>query len=254
MCGRKLGAFTLAKLALAFAARTEEADYYFTYIDQVAGSDFCQILETQLSETIAFLELISEDQSLARYAPGKWSMRQLLSHVTDTERVFVFRALWFARGFDSPLAGFDQDISVAGADADARQTDLQICLKPLNPTWLSSLKKAILHSREGTRRRALEEKHRRHRLRSRPHRPGTGHHPHPGRPQKPTRQRLIRGRAPIRSRGFPGLCSGKSAISFPLLLSFQRIRAAMLLLRLPHAHRSRHSRSAPPLLLQLRLQ
>jgi len=100
--------------------RTEAADYYFTYIDQVAGSDICQVLEAQLSEAIALCEEISEDQSLRRYAPGKWSMRQLLSHVTDTERAFVFRALWFARGFDSPLPGFDQDIAVSGADADVR--------------------------------------------------------------------------------------------------------------------------------------
>jgi uncharacterized damage-inducible protein DinB len=100
--------------------RTEAAEYYFTYIDQVVGTDICKVLEAQLSETITLVESISEDQSLGRYAPGKWSMRQLLSHVTDTERAFVFRALWFARGFDSALPGFDQDISVAGAGADER--------------------------------------------------------------------------------------------------------------------------------------
>lgn len=100
--------------------RTEAADYYFTYIDQVSGPDVCGILESQLSEMVTFLEGISEDRSLHRYAAGKWSMRELLSHVTDTERAFVFRALWFARGFDSPLPGYDQDISVAGADADSR--------------------------------------------------------------------------------------------------------------------------------------
>jgi hypothetical protein len=107
-------------IKLTVPDKTEAADYYFTYIDQVAGSDICRILETQLSDALTFLKTISEDQSLGRYAPGKWSMRQLLNHVTDTERAFVFRALWFARGFDSPLPGFDQDISVAGADADGR--------------------------------------------------------------------------------------------------------------------------------------
>jgi hypothetical protein len=100
--------------------RTEAADYYFTYINQVPGTDICRILEEQLSEAREFLPAIPEDQSLHRYAEGKWSMRQLLSHVTDTERAFVFRALWFARRFDSPLPGFDQDIAVAGADADSR--------------------------------------------------------------------------------------------------------------------------------------
>lgn len=54
-----------------------------------------------------------------RYAPDKWSIRQLLNHVTDTERSFAFRALWFARGFDTALPGFDQNIAASGAGADA---------------------------------------------------------------------------------------------------------------------------------------
>lgn len=55
-----------------------------------------------------------------RYAPDKWSIRQVMNHVNDTERVFVFRALWFARGFDEPLPSFDQDVAVTFAGADAR--------------------------------------------------------------------------------------------------------------------------------------
>ncbi len=58
-------------------------------------------------------------RSLHRYAPDKWSIRQVLSHLNDTERVFSFRALWFARGFDEPLPGFDQTVAVTGAAADA---------------------------------------------------------------------------------------------------------------------------------------
>jgi hypothetical protein len=100
--------------------RTEAADYYFTYIDQVGTCDIGQFLNTQLSETLPVLQGISEEQSSGRYAPNKWSMRQLLCHMTDTERAFVFRALWFARGFESPLPSFDQNIAVAGADADVR--------------------------------------------------------------------------------------------------------------------------------------
>ncbi len=67
---------------------------------------------------LGLLRTISEKTSLHRYAPGKWSVRELLSHVTDTERVFVHRALWFARGFDSPMPSFEQEIAVAGARAD----------------------------------------------------------------------------------------------------------------------------------------
>jgi hypothetical protein len=100
--------------------RTEAAEYYFIYIDQVPPGDILDILEGQLTSTVALLRGISEEQSLHRYAPGKWSIRQVVSHLNDTERLFVFRALWFARGFESPLPSFDQNIAIATADADAR--------------------------------------------------------------------------------------------------------------------------------------
>lgn len=96
----------------------EHAAYYSAYIDRVASDDVVGELETQLEETLAFLSAISEEKSLYRYAPDKWSIRQLQSHVNDTERVFVFRALWFARGFPDPLPSFDQNICVATAEAD----------------------------------------------------------------------------------------------------------------------------------------
>jgi uncharacterized damage-inducible protein DinB len=66
----------------------------------------------------SFLEGITEEQSLHRYEPGKWSIRELWNHVTDGERIFLSRALWFARGFQDPLPSFDQEIAVAGANAD----------------------------------------------------------------------------------------------------------------------------------------
>ena len=52
------------------------------------------------------------------YAPDKWSIRQVLNHVTDTERAFTFRALWFARGLESPLPSYDQNVAASGAEAD----------------------------------------------------------------------------------------------------------------------------------------
>lgn len=100
--------------------RSEAAEYYFTYIDQVPAGDICEILRAQLPETLALLREIDDDKSLHRYEPGKWSIRELLSHVNDTERLFVSRAFWFARGFDSPLPSFDQNIAVSAAGADAR--------------------------------------------------------------------------------------------------------------------------------------
>ena len=98
--------------------QNEAADYYFSYINLVAEGDIIDTLEKQLEETTSFLSGISEEKSLERYAPDKWSLRELLNHVNDTERVFVFRALWFARGFTAPLPGFDQEIGVKGAGAD----------------------------------------------------------------------------------------------------------------------------------------
>jgi DinB family protein len=97
---------------------TEAAGYYFTYIDQVVGDDIASIIEGQLDESLDVFGRISNERSLYRYAPDKWSIRQVLNHITDTERAFAFRALWFARGFEAPLPGYDQNIAAAGAAAD----------------------------------------------------------------------------------------------------------------------------------------
>jgi hypothetical protein len=96
----------------------EAASYYSIYINRVGSDDILDVLATQLEEAGAFLSEVSEEQSLHRYAPGKWSMRELLGHVNDTERVFTFRALWFARGFQDPLASYEQEIAVAAAESD----------------------------------------------------------------------------------------------------------------------------------------
>jgi hypothetical protein len=100
--------------------RSEAAEYYFTYIDQVGEGDIVGILDAQAAEAAAFFGQISEDASTRRYAPDKWSIRQVLSHVNDTERLFVFRALWFARGLEPALPSFDQNVAIAGAAADDR--------------------------------------------------------------------------------------------------------------------------------------
>ncbi len=99
---------------------TEAAEYYFTYISKVPDGDICAILERQQADTLALLRGISDEQSLHRYAPGKWSIREVVGHLNDTERVFAFRALWFARGFDSPLPSFDQNVAVPASAANER--------------------------------------------------------------------------------------------------------------------------------------
>jgi hypothetical protein len=98
---------------------TEADPYYFAYIDMVTGDDAIRELQDQLDKYLPILSRISEEQSLHRYAPEKWSIRQLLNHISDTERAFAFRALCFSRGFDTPLPSYDPDIAAAGANADA---------------------------------------------------------------------------------------------------------------------------------------
>jgi len=93
----------------------EAAPYYFKYIDRIPDENIVHALEAQLDETLPVLHRISEEKSLHRYASDKWSIRELWNHVNDAERVFVYRALWFARGFETPLPSFDQDVAVGAS-------------------------------------------------------------------------------------------------------------------------------------------
>jgi hypothetical protein len=97
---------------------TEAASYYFKYIDLVTGDDIVPAMENQMGEMLEFLSGISEEESLHSYEPGKWTIRELLNHVNDGERIFAGRALWFARGFTDPLPSFEQDIAVQAAHAN----------------------------------------------------------------------------------------------------------------------------------------
>jgi DinB superfamily len=106
-------------MTTTLADRTEAAEYYFTYIDQVPrDQDVRDVLEGQLGETLRLLNGISEEKSHYKYAPDKWTIREVVGHLNDSERLFVFRAFWFARGFDSPLPSFDQDVAIVGARSE----------------------------------------------------------------------------------------------------------------------------------------
>lgn len=96
----------------------EAASYYFPYINLAHTDDIVSFFDDQLKEVMPLLESISEEQSKHSYAPDKWTIRQLLNHVNDGERIFLGRALWFARGFKDELPSFDQEIAVAGAGAN----------------------------------------------------------------------------------------------------------------------------------------
>ena len=98
--------------------KDEAAEFHWTYIDKVSSDNAVVVMEQQVEKIAELLVGISEEQSLYRYAPGKWSIRESMGHVTDTERMFAGRALWFARGLPDALPDFDQEVAAFGAEAN----------------------------------------------------------------------------------------------------------------------------------------
>jgi hypothetical protein len=98
--------------------RSEAAEYYFTYIDKVRDDDILRVLDAQASEALSFFQSIPDSRSLHRYGPDKWTIREVLAHLNDTERLFLSRAFWCARGFDTPLPSFDQHVAIAHCGAN----------------------------------------------------------------------------------------------------------------------------------------
>lgn len=90
------------------------------YISLVRHSNIVTGLLAQVDDTMSLLHTVSAAQSLERYAPGKWSIRDVIGHLIDTERIYTYRALRIARGDQTPLSGFDQDDFVRAAGADRR--------------------------------------------------------------------------------------------------------------------------------------
>ncbi len=98
----------------------EYAPYYAAYIAGIPEGDIVDRLENQGEATCRLLADVPEDRGNHRYAPGKWSLKEVLGHVNDVERVFALRALAFARGERAPLFGMEQDEWVAAAGFDRR--------------------------------------------------------------------------------------------------------------------------------------
>ena len=97
----------------------EYAPFYAGYVHLAPEGDVLEVLEQGRRETHQLLDGLSDAKGAHRYAPGKWSIKGVVGHVTDAERVFAFRALWFARGDASPLPGWEQDdwFGASGFDA-----------------------------------------------------------------------------------------------------------------------------------------
>ena len=94
--------------------------HFVAYIARVTESDPVAVLAAQIDVTTALLRGVSEADALKRYAPGKWSVKEVVGHLADTERIMAYRALRIARGDETPLPGFDENAYVPPAKFDAR--------------------------------------------------------------------------------------------------------------------------------------
>src|ERR1700688_3567978 len=95
---------------------SEYASYYGRYVALVTDPDVVAVLDDQLKSTRALLETISEEKANYRYEPVKWSIKQVVGHIADTERVFAHRAFRFARNDKTELSGFDENAYAANAN------------------------------------------------------------------------------------------------------------------------------------------
>lgn len=98
-------------------------EYYGKYIALVAAGDIVTTLAAQIIETVDFLREVPAERTTVGYAPGKWSIRDVVGHVSDAERIFAYRALRIGRGDATPLASFDENAYVPTAGANARSMD-----------------------------------------------------------------------------------------------------------------------------------
>ena len=108
----------------------EYADFYANYISLVPDGSVEESLLKQWDELVAFLQTVTEDDASKPQAEGKWSIKQVLGHLCDTERVMSYRMMRFARGDKKELQGFEQDDYVASGDFNSRvRHDLMVEFK-----------------------------------------------------------------------------------------------------------------------------
>lgn len=110
----------MANISIPRPAPGDYAPFHGAYVQAVPEGDVLAFLERQGAETATLLRGISEERSRHRYASGKWSIREVVGHMSDAERVFAYRGLSFARGDATPLPGFDENSWGAATNADRR--------------------------------------------------------------------------------------------------------------------------------------
>ena len=116
---------------------SEYAPYYQSYIDRVSENDILPVMKSQLDELDVLLDRVEPERETYRYAEGKWSIREIVGHLIDGERVFGYRAFCIARGEQQNLPGFDQDDYMVTAPYD--QIELEDLLSELRLIRLGNL-------------------------------------------------------------------------------------------------------------------
>ncbi len=109
--------------SLVFPDPSEYDTFYGRYVSCVESPDILLVLRQQRTEVLSLVGELSEKAFNRRYAPGKWSLKEVVGHLIDTERLFSFRALCIARGETQSLPGFDQDDYVAAGSFGARTVE-----------------------------------------------------------------------------------------------------------------------------------
>lgn len=107
-------------MPIARPAADEYAPYYGSYIDKITESDVLPVLSGQQRSTADLLAGLSEAQASYRYAPGKWSLREIIGHLSDAERIFAYRMLRIARADQTPMPGFDENAYVPAGNFERR--------------------------------------------------------------------------------------------------------------------------------------
>jgi hypothetical protein len=98
----------------------EFAPYYGTYVGAVPDGDITRTLAQQGEAFLARLKDLTEEQAAFAYAPGKWTVKEVICHITDAERIFAYRALRIARGDATPLASFEENAYAVNSGANDR--------------------------------------------------------------------------------------------------------------------------------------
>lgn len=102
---------------------SEFAPYYGKYVEKVPDGSVLETLQSQITDTVSLLRSAGEAKGEHRYGPDKWSIKEVVGHMCDSERIFAYRLLRIARGDETPLPGFEQDDYIANGRFGSRSLD-----------------------------------------------------------------------------------------------------------------------------------